>query len=132
MTDIPIGDVATIHSPFEVCLSYTFVCVVQSPLQRRSIGCHGDDATAKCLHHVILLDGTSMENNRISTKGRERCDEETNEVFVMGVLDGMSPMVMAFPQSYQGNLRRLKRQKRQNPAGELLSRKPVIVRRKPT
>jgi hypothetical protein len=60
-----MGDVTTIHSPFEVYLLYAFVCAVESPLQRRSIGCHGDDATAGCLHHVILLDGTGMENNRI-------------------------------------------------------------------
>ena len=60
-----MGDVATIHSPFEVYLSYAFVCAIESLLQRRSIGCHGDDATTGCLHHVIFLDGTRMENDRI-------------------------------------------------------------------
>lgn len=60
-----MGDVATIHPPFEVYLPYAFVCAVESLLQRRGIGCHGDDATTRCLHHVILLDGTGMENNRI-------------------------------------------------------------------
>jgi len=60
-----MGDVAAIHFPFEAYLRYAFVCAVESLLQRRSIGGHGDDATARCLHHVTLLDGTGMENNRI-------------------------------------------------------------------
>ena len=60
-----MGDVATIYSPFEVYLPYAFVCTVESLLQRRSIGRHGDDATTRCLHHVTLLDSTGMENNRI-------------------------------------------------------------------
>lgn len=65
MTDVPMGDIATIHSPFEFYLPNAFVCAVESPLQRRSIGCHSDNATAGCLHHTVLLDGTGMENHGI-------------------------------------------------------------------
>jgi len=71
-----MSDVATIHFPIEVYLPYTFVRAVEGLLQRRSVGCHGDDTATGGLHQVVCLDGPCVEYNhiceRIGCEGRDK------------------------------------------------------------
>jgi hypothetical protein len=38
LTDSPMSDVSTIHFPIKVYLPYAFVCAIEGPLQRWSVG----------------------------------------------------------------------------------------------